>query len=66
MKEYFTLEECMEQLGLKRSAILKRLKEGELEPVYENIPKKGGRRHISNILSLNMLLPSAELSITPY
>lgn len=31
MKEYFTLEECMEQLGLKRSAILKRLKEGELE-----------------------------------
>lgn len=48
MKEYFTLEECMEQLGLKRSAILKRLKEGELEPVYENIPKKGGwRRHIS-------------------
>lgn len=41
MKEYFTLEECMEQLGLKRSAILKRLKEGELEPVYENIPKKG-------------------------
>lgn len=38
----------MEQLGLKRSAILKRLKEGELEPVYENIPKKGGRRrHIS-------------------
>jgi predicted DNA-binding transcriptional regulator AlpA len=52
MKEYFTLEECMDQLGLKRSAILKRLKEGELKPVYENIPKKGGRRRYISVSSV--------------
>lgn len=52
MKDVFTMEECMEQLGLKKSAIQERLADKRLEPVYESIPKKGGRRRYISVSSV--------------
>ena len=48
MKELFTMEECMEQLGCKQSNIQKKLRSGELKRVYISEPgKKGFKRYIT-------------------